>query len=153
MSFIALRGGHIGIKLAPKSDMTGAFSDMKISTQTHTRGECHLKTKAETRNQCVMCLQAKKAQGLPASHQKPREKRGADSPPTALRRNPPADTLTLDFQPLTCVRRTVCCLTHPVCGALLCRKEGARECVLGKEEVGVREDVHIRRLWRAYRDG
>ena len=133
--------------------MTGAFLEMKISTQTHTQGKCHLKTKAETGSQYVMCLQAKEARGLPANHQKPKEKCGADAPPTALRRNPPADTLTMDFQPLTCVRRTVCCLTHPVCGALLCRKEGTIGCVLGREEVGVREEVHIWRLWRAYRDG
>ena len=97
--------------------MTRAFSEMKISTQIPTQGECHLKTKAENGNQCLMCLQAKEAQGLPANYQKPREKCGADSPPTALRRNPPAGTLTLDFQP---VRNKFLLFTHSGHSMVLC---------------------------------
>ena len=57
--------GPIGVREAPKSNMTNSFLEMKMWTQTNT-GRMPVKMKAQIG---VMCLQSRKA----------REKHGTDS--------------------------------------------------------------------------
>ena len=78
--------GPIGVREAPKSNMTNSFLEMKMWTQTNT-GRMPVKMKAQIG---VMYLQVKEGQG----------KAWDRFFLAGLGRNPSADPLILDFQPL-----------------------------------------------------
>lgn len=82
--------------MGPDAVWLPTLSKGRIWTQKHTQGEDHVEMEAEM---MVMVLQAKECQRVPANHQKPGPKRGADPPSQFPEGTNPANTWSLTSGP------------------------------------------------------